>query len=365
MVGILPTLPVELWKPIASYLSLSDRAALAISSRYLLSCLGPEALKDLNVPSNRDEKHKFLFHSLNKLLGHYLCDRCVIYHTDAVPYHDYKGPDGRDPLILYPGAQFSFEVLQYAMETHRDPPSTNPANPPGINPAFPPGINPAYPPGINPPYPPIINPAYPPSTEPANPVSSLDLEPTNFKIGKVHWSADTTFYVCDGRLLGHVVAETGVNSSLMQNSVKGIPTCRHIKNPQDILDECNRVLALTPRPWENGDLSVDVGGSSPIYRCAWCPTEYAMTIGRCQNLEEEEEYGAKFLLTVEHFIDFGELYSYHSSEWNALTRHVPAGVKARTVYDTGSRVPIIERVYKAMDEDDDTRIANVLPLFDP
>lgn len=119
--GILSTLPVELWKPIASYLPPSDRAALAMSSRYFMTCLGPTALKDLNIPDNRNEKLKFLFHSLKgQLPDHYLCDRCVIYHDDAVAYKDYQGPEGREPFMLYPGLTYSFSELHDAMETNRD-----------------------------------------------------------------------------------------------------------------------------------------------------------------------------------------------------------------------------------------------------
>ncbi|KAE8446071.1 hypothetical protein EG329_012579 [Mollisiaceae sp. DMI_Dod_QoI] len=78
---MIASLPSDLWVLIASYLSLSDAANLAFSSKTLAIRLGPGPWVALNQPENLDEKNAFLRHMDNHLPSHLLCFDCGTYHA--------------------------------------------------------------------------------------------------------------------------------------------------------------------------------------------------------------------------------------------------------------------------------------------
>ena len=79
------SLPDGLWSYIATYLSPSDAASLAFSSKTLLLRLGQQPWSVLDFPENLKFKTDFLLHMDRYLPNHLLCFSCGLYHRRLHP----------------------------------------------------------------------------------------------------------------------------------------------------------------------------------------------------------------------------------------------------------------------------------------
>ena len=76
-------LPRELWEMITESLPLSDKCALSLTCHRLQRMLPHNLLNSLRLPTERIERHKFLFRLWEYYPDHYLCEACIEYHTYA------------------------------------------------------------------------------------------------------------------------------------------------------------------------------------------------------------------------------------------------------------------------------------------
>ncbi|KAI7308660.1 hypothetical protein KC315_g13272, partial [Hortaea werneckii] len=79
------SLPDDLWRCITDYLNPADTACLAISSKILMRKLGPQPLKDLNEPQNKNFKISVLHYLNPQLPRHLLCFPCAKFHLRLKP----------------------------------------------------------------------------------------------------------------------------------------------------------------------------------------------------------------------------------------------------------------------------------------
>lgn len=114
-------LPVELIQLVASFLSLSDTASLALANHFLHATLGAHAWKELKQSGCKDEKLRFLQRLRDDLpCGHFsLCDTCIILHKRKTfnPKNKHKllvfGPD---VIRLEYGYRLSPAMVRAAMD---------------------------------------------------------------------------------------------------------------------------------------------------------------------------------------------------------------------------------------------------------
>lgn len=312
-------LPPEIWLLIEPWLPLSDRGALALTCRYLYATLGSSSLKVMAEPNNRKEKLKLLFRLHEDFPSHYLCEKCVRYHSNSLAYWDWQPP--YTALWLYPGCAISFQELTAAMTAHR--------------------------------------------ANPGSSVSQLDKTGSPVLLGSIFWMASTTFNASDGRLLARIELSTPVAPKLLQQkTIPCLPLCSHLPRCTALFGHCSELLSVVPMPWD--DIPDDfTAASSPLYRCTLCPQEFLLNVRRIRDRRVSEQVGARVLLHFIRYIDFGECYSRHSIEWNALVRRQPEGLAPSVPYDVGIRETICRRVLSQRYPNGHTvtGVDDALPLF--
>ena len=310
-------LPAEVWKRIASLLSLADAASLTVSLRTLYHKIGFEPLTVLNRPENNHDRIIFLNYLDRSVPQHLLCFPCAQFHrrsqagseslkADYVGNPIFSCPKARDAVLprmrLTHGRQLPYGFVQLTMRGH------NHSSTHGVRP------------------------------------ESLS---RRWKCKDSSWSHRTRYLIHDGHLLVRVVSQAVTlpaadmtetrERHLLYDREEYTPyfsVCAHWKDG-DLMRICKCALSHVPSPPESyaqqlkkaPRLSQSAANPSflvrgcktcrPARRCPECPTEYLVEI---QMVEDNKDRLRPFkhALVVTRWSDLGDGTSPHtSSEWVA------------------------------------------------
>lgn len=312
----LASLPVEIWNRIGTFLALSDLAAMALSCHRALTIIGTEVLVTLRNPEYHVERLKLLFRLAALFPDHYLCSRCVMYHSTSTRYQNYTPPG----LRVHSDRTLAYCTVFDAMTKYQ---------------------------------------------ENNTPVSSLNfIDRSHGKPGR--WRAYFQAGVHEDRLYFHTVNELAITVTIQQASehnllISLLPTCQHLDCPPALAAEVRKAITDTPMPWETEKL---YSYNSPIYRCPYCPSEYMVVVREYDNETRMEREGCRFGLQVTRCSDIGKLLSPHSREWSTLTHARPAGTTSSVPFDVEGRNAISQRCGSATGIHGTFSNVVVLPLTD-
>jgi len=215
----------ELWEMITKHLPLSDKCAPSLSCYRLQRMLPHDLLNALKLPTERIERHKFLFRMWQYYPNHYLCEACIEYHTFA---HLSRFLPPKPELELFDGMSVSYDRLEKFMKW------------------------------------------FAPRSNSTARIRRAKLESLNrilVPIKSTRWHASAEFQVdqMERTLLVRVTHEAPVVSSMLQQPfVDPIPTCPHLSTI--LADDVQKALVASPRPWEELPETLWEG---PLYSCAW------------------------------------------------------------------------------------------------
>lgn len=333
---LMDSLPTNLWKRIASFLSPADAARLALASKHFFNTLGPEPFQELNRVENIHYKHAFL-HDMDKYYPeHLLCFPCSRYHLRCqLGKEMLKADFVNNPLFNCPLVKSS--TLPRMRLTH----------------------------GRELPYG-FVQLAL------RNRYSSLHgiCEESLARRWRHSsgWSHTTRYMVHDGRLLLRVVSQTvvppaAVLTKTMERHIlydreeytPFFSVCAHWRDG-DLTELCKCSMSHVPSPPESyiqqlkkapkisrskAHPSFIVRGCDwcrPARRCPECPTEYLIEIQMVEDTRDPVR-PFKHALIVTRWSDLGNGSSpYTSPEWAAITGStIPTGEKDQS-YESFSHV---------------------------
>ncbi|KAI7325655.1 F-box domain protein [Hortaea werneckii] len=311
------SLPDDLWRYVTDYLNPADTACLAISSKTLMRKLGPQPLKDLNEPQNKNFKISVLHYLNPQLPRHLLCFPCAKFHLRLKPGKEtLKADFVNNPLFNCPLVKTS--TLPRTRLTHdRQLPYG------WVQLALRSEISPAH--GINP-----------------------DSLARRWKHAESGWSHHTRYMIHDGRLLMRIVSQRVVPPARestktverhllyeMQEFTPYFSVCAHWRDGE-MMDLCKCSLSHVPSPPQSYiqqlkkapkiDKSLAhpnfiVRGCDwcrPARRCPECSTEYLVEI---QMIEDAKDPARPFKhsIVVTRWSDLGDGSSPHTSaEWASM-----------------------------------------------
>lgn len=303
-------LPFEVWDIVFRHLETHDRASLALSCHHLYDMVGPEVWDELKT--NKRDRYELLLKSQDRHYPrHQLCWHCAKFHAGAVeartrassaPSNDWCNPvrgsmpvhpcpeQVKDPkafkfpdeLVLFRSdqGQVPWWLVQQIMRAHR--------------------LGSKY--GLH-----------------AGILNRTDKKSMGRVAACVNGSKAR---IVEGRLLMKVSTVSGqldVRSDKpnFDDIIRTTHTCGHYYKMPAMQKACN--VALT-------DLRDGKSGTSPLYRCSYCPTELQVSIKRAAESElssARHTYGGSapgFVMIVERWQDLGKGLYPDDDEWTGLTR---------------------------------------------
>ncbi|KAH9808444.1 superoxide dismutase, partial [Teratosphaeria destructans] len=133
---MIDSLPDDIWKRIADFLTPADAAHLALTNKPLLTKLGNEPILALALDINRHHRITFLRHMDRHLPRHLLCMPCGRYHLRLRPGKEtYRADYVNNPLVQCPlikasvlprmrlthGRELPYSFVQLALRTAHSP----------------------------------------------------------------------------------------------------------------------------------------------------------------------------------------------------------------------------------------------------
>ena len=309
---MIASLPPQLWKRIADLASVSDAAALALSSKTLLDRLGEGYWKALELPEHRRDKINFLVRLNKDLPGYLLCFPCAKFHLRAQYGEErYKVNYVMNPLFNCPMAQHArlprmrltharelpFAFVQLVTRAKR--------------------FGSSY--GI-----------------------TADSLGRRWKCSDSQWTHNTRFIIYKGHLLMRVVSTspaptditpTGERMLLFERGdfLPYFSCCAHWKDGE-LSKICKCALRHIPKAPESFRTQLKTGHSfsvasryrdftartcedcRDIRRCPECPTEYLVELKMIEE-RNQGQIGFKHAIVVTRWSDLGDGTSPHSIEW--------------------------------------------------
>lgn len=317
---MIASLPEALWSYIATFLSPSDTATLALSTKTLLLKLGNGPFNDLNLPENLKFKGQFLLHLDRFLPNHLLCFTCGVYHKRLHPGEErLKATRIINPVINCPntskpgnapkririavGHSLPFAFAQLAMRAHRYSPEH----------------------GI--------------------PLHTLF---RRWKDPDSDWSIESSYFIHKGRFLMRVVSRSFATAAMppaAQRTLLYSPredyapyfsTCSHWRDGE-LMNICKCALSHIPKPAQtikqqlhtgpqfrmqtrNPNPIVSLcGNCRPMRRCPECPTEYLVELKFAEDRNDPLNR-FKQVIAVTRWSDLGDCRN--SVEWAAINGEV-------------------------------------------
>lgn len=306
------SLPPKIWKHVADYLTLSDVANLAFSTKTLLDRLGTGYWKDLSIPYNKSEKLKFLIAMDSALPNHLYCPMCEIYHVRTQ-----KGKESLKPTLtlnhlfkckhidstpprtrIASGRTLPFTFVQLALRAHRWGPDHG--------------------------------------------LTMNDLA-RRWKEPETGWSHTTVYRVHNGHLLMRVISQKFAVGGMVEAAKRGffynmyedftpyfsvcahwrdgdlmpIVKCAvdHLPPPRYKITEAHK-MQQTPLP-EKPRVVAMCGTCQPMRRCPECPTEYLVELKLVEDLKDPV-YRFKQAIVVTRWSDLGDGSTPDNIEWAAV-----------------------------------------------
>ncbi|KAL2074045.1 hypothetical protein VTL71DRAFT_7823 [Oculimacula yallundae] len=325
------SLSVRLWGKIASFLPVGDQAALAMSSRTLLSRVGAEAWWELEKEENRKEKLSFLIKLDEQLPGHLLCFSCATYHVrtqrgeeslkranvlNRVYYCPMVGRPGhvQPRARITPGWNMPFTFVQLVMRGSRYGVATH---------------------GI-----------------PVNELSRRWKDPNS------EWTHQTRYYIHKGHLLMRVMSKSFAGPKLPPSGQRHLlysredytpyfSACAHWRDGE-LMNVCKCALSHIPENRLTTSQQLKQGPMikqnllrpnpivslcsrcRPMRRCPECPSEYLVELKLAED-KEDPMVRFKQAIVVTRWCDFGDGKSPDGVEWAAING---LEVEGREPYDS-------------------------------
>jgi hypothetical protein len=312
---MIASLPSALWEEIASHLTATDAANLAISTKTLLSLLGKGPLMLLDRPENHQNKVEFLLPMDKHLPNHLLCFPCAAYHlriqkgkerlrANRILNFIYNCPNPKlqSRHRLTPGHSLPFAFVQLAFRHEQ--------------------FGPEY--GI--------------------PLDSLN---RRYKDPESDWSHQTRYFFHKGHLLLRVISKSFAQAGLPVSGLRHFLYSREDYTPYfsvcdhwrdgELMNLCKCAMSHIPKPKETIAQQLQKGPAvqlslvnpkifitlcqecRPMRRCPECPTEYLIEL----KLEEDRtetnpSYRFKQCMIVTRWSDLGDGTTPESKEWGAV-----------------------------------------------
>jgi len=315
--------PVELWERITAGFGLADVVSLSLSCHHALAMFGSRSMVQLRNPKHRLERLELLFTMSASFPTHYLCNQCVVYHSNAYIYQDYS------PSVLQIQGEtwhLSYTRVAGAMASFRSRPNI-----------------------------PIKN-----------------TFASHFKTMRPDWQGWRTTVieagVVEGRLLLLVTYRRPITTALQQmfrevsegRSPLSMPTCQHLANPGPLAFQVQTAIRKTPLPWQP---KKSYKFKVPAFRCPYCPSEYRVLTQRYEDEQVVAREGCRFELVFYRCIDVGTALSPHCSQWRALTTKRLLGTDAALPFNLEGRCSIVSRCSMYLHRHE-LGARTVLPLLD-
>lgn len=311
---MIASLPSRIWEMILDYLTVTDAASVAFSSKTLRRLVGTDAWEALKRPEHHQAKVDFLLHMDSYLPNHLLCFPCAVYHLRTQ-----RGEERLKPYqVLNPifNCPLAFTKLQ--------PPSTR-LTPRRILPF------------------PFLQLAL--RAHHYTPAHGIKLESLSRRWKEETWSHSTRYTVHDNHLLLRVTSTCFATHSLPPSALRLLlysredytpyfSVCAHWRNGL-LMDLCKCALGHIPVPPHEGGLkgigikvhdrmkgtafdpnAIVTLCSKCRYmrRCPQCPTEYLIEI---RLAEDKVERSFKQAIVVTRWSDLGTEKKPWEAEWAA------------------------------------------------
>ncbi|KAF2143402.1 uncharacterized protein K452DRAFT_350435 [Aplosporella prunicola CBS 121167] len=316
------SLSSELWSRIVAYLTPTDAANLAFSSKTLFDRVGYGPWLALALPENRQYKIDFLVSMDQYLPAHLFCFACAQYHLRTQPGQEelkptnvlnplFNCPNASNPLTppararIAPGRTLPFTFVQLALRAHR-----------------------------------------------YGPAHGIEIDDLNrrWRDRESGWSHHSRYQVTkQGHLLVRVVSTCFAQGGLPPSGLRRLlycmeddynpyfSVCAHWRDG-DLMKICKCALGHIPKAQNRGGLEGQLtrrmeqqglrqcanplaivslcGECQPMRRCPECPTEYMVEIRRAEDKNDPTQR-FKQAITVTRWSDLGDGSSPDSPEWAA------------------------------------------------
>jgi hypothetical protein len=318
--SMIDSLPEDLWKRIAYFLTPADAACLVLANRTLSSKLELEPLLALKRPENKQERIKFLNHMDAHLPLHLLCFPCGKYHFREQPGNEkwksdfinnpiFRCPNTRDSILprtrIAHGRQLPFAYVQLALRARKHTSAH----------------------GIN--------------------HNTLG---RRWRCRDGDWSHQIRFHIHKGHLLMRVISQCITAPKLTETGERLVlytreeyepyfSVCAHWKDG-DLMKMCKCAMSHIPEPQRSFRTQVlkdgkgvtgvnyalrrpsfivrGCGECQPMRRCPQCPTEYLVEVKMVED-PSDPITNFKHALQVTRWSDLGDGSSPEgSSEWRAI-----------------------------------------------
>ncbi|CAD6443157.1 aab81d49-6d71-42a3-b264-12a14fc165dc [Sclerotinia trifoliorum] len=312
----------NLWDYIVGYLSPSDAASLAFSTKTLLNRIGKDPWHALNLPENHRCKIEFLVHMDRDLPNHLLCFPCAIYHVRIIPgeerlkathiiNHLFECPNALTQVApktrLTVGHTLPFSFVQLVLRSNRYSPNH----------------------GI-----------------PVESICKRWKDPQLGAQGTGTWSHQSRYYIDKGHLLLRVISQCFPEPDLPISAQRNLlysredyfpyfSVCAHWRDG-DLMDICKCALGHIPKRREaissqlksgpnaifslanqRSQMSSQCSVCQPMRRCPRCPTEYLVELKFAED-KNDQVNRFKQAMTVTRWSDLGNGTSPLSPEWAAI-----------------------------------------------
>lgn len=305
------SLPPQLWQRITTFISLSDTANLALSTKTLLDKLGTESWRTINLPHNQLQRINFLMRMDRSVPNHLYCPLCFKYHLRTQ-----NGKESLKPTLT-------------------------------LNPLF---------------HCPLVETA-PPRTRIASgrtlPFTFVQLALRGYKYGPQHgitlnslarrwkepetgWSHTTVYRVHNGHLIMRVVSQKFAEGGMVEAAKRGFyynmyedftpyfSVCAHWRDG-DLMTICKCAVDHIPPPRyaiteqhkmqkkalpQKPQIVGMCGTCQPMRRCPECPTEYLVEIKLVED-QKDPVYHFKQAVVVTRWSDLGDGTTPENHEWAA------------------------------------------------
>lgn len=313
---IISRIPKNVWENVIQYLEPSDACSVTLSTKLLLTTIGPGPVHALNLPASRSHRIQFLLYLDKHLPTHLLCFLCASYHLRLNPGSEVLKPAAvYNPLYNCPKAltekfprtritprrNLPFGFAQLVMRAH--------------------AYGPNY--GL--------------------PIDSLARRWT-----EEAWSHQSRFAIIRGHLFMRVTSSVFVRGGLTSSEERLLlysredytpyfSACHHWRDGL-LMPICKCALSHVPAPIDLGglhkvgrqigdkmkarvdDLSSIVTlceNCRPMRRCPECPSEYLIEMKRMED-KKMEGGGFKRAMCVTRWADLGDGITPYCLEWAAI-----------------------------------------------
>lgn len=311
---LIASLSAKTWQHIASFLNVCEVASLAFTTKTLLDKLGSDSWTEINRPTNRAQRIKFLLQMDGSLPKHLYCPLCEKYHVRTQYGQESLKPTFTlNPLFVCPhenstppriritsGRTLPFTFVQLVLRAER--------------------WGPEY--GLT-----------------CNQIARRWKEETG-------WSHTTVYRVHHGHLLMRVISQKFAEGGMVESAKRGFfynmyedftpyfSVCAHWKDgelmpmvkcavdhippPEYRLRDAHKMVQK-PIP-QKPSIVCMCGNCQPMRRCTDCPTEYLVEVRMVEDTKDPiYRFKQSFVLT--RWSDLGDGTTPDNLEWAAVHGH--------------------------------------------